>query len=289
MDGKVYLPFSDGGSSSFALFAEKVYAFKNLFGDDFDLLPMKVDLNQCRVLMLRALYGMDKFGEYQEQERREGTVYYKERQVFIRKEKNYAFAVKCGTNYEMHNHNDVGAFQIVRKEKRLIADLGAGEYTKGYFRDMEERFGEKVFVCGSMSHSVPILDGKYQRPWKPYRGEVLSQSEREIEMDIAGAYEENARGMLVKYVTEEDGIFVRYRNLNNQPVCYRFVSEYAPKITEEGVVIEDMKILSKNGLTAKVSEKEYKNLSKALVKAYLIDYEVEPTDSEIEFYFSFSR
>ena len=289
MEGKVYLPFSDGGSSRFSLFPEKVYAFKNLFGDAFDLLPMKIDLNQCRALMVRALYGIDKFGEYQETGRQEGTIYYKERQVFIHKEKNYSFAVKCGTNYEMHNHNDIGAFQIVRNEKRLIVDLGAGEYTKGYFRDMEERFGDKVFVCGSMSHSVPIIAGKYQRPWKPHRGEVLLQSEREIEMDIAGAYEENARGMLVKFVTEEDGIFVRYRNLNNQPVCYRFVAEYEPKITDEGVMIEDMLLLSKSGLKATISKKEYKNSSKQVVKAYLIDYNVDATDEEIEFSFSFKK
>lgn len=289
MSSGVYLPFADGGAPSFVASSEVIYAIKNLFGEAFDLIPMELNLTHIRALMLRALNGLDKFGEYQEKGYTVGTIYYKEREVFIRKEKNYAFAVKCGTNYEMHNHNDVGSFQIVRNEKRLIADLGAGEYTKGYFRDMEERFGEKVFVCSSMSHSVPILEGKYQRYWKPYCGEVLSQSESAIEMDIAGAYEENAQGMLVKYVTEEDGIFVRYRNLNKQSVCYRFVSEYEPKITDVGVVIEDMLILSKNGLKASVSEREYKNTSKKLVKAYLIDYNVKATDEEIEFSFSFRK
>lgn len=286
MGNGVYLPFSDGGSSKFACCPDYVYAFKNLFGDAFDLLPMARSFDYVRALMLRTLNGLDKFGEYQEKVSDGGTVYYQEREVFIRKEKEYAFAVKCGTNYEMHNHNDVGAFQIVKDGKRLIADLGAGEYTKEYFRDREARFGEKIFVCGSMSHSVPIINGQYQKPWKPYRGQVLSQSERELEMDIAGAYEENAQGMLVKYITEEDKVRVRYRNLQNQPVRYRFVSDYLPQVTDEGVVVEDMKILSVNGLTATVSEKEYKNVSKCLVKAYLIDFNVDATDAEIGFVFS---
>ncbi|MBE7100851.1 MAG: hypothetical protein E7364_04500 [Clostridiales bacterium] len=289
MGGGVYLPFSDGGASKFSCCPDYVYVFKNLFGEAFDLISMAFDLNHVRALMFRTLNGLDKFGDYQEKTANGGTVYYREREVFIRKEKNYAFTVKCGTNYEMHNHNDVGAFQIVKDGKRLIADLGAGEYTKEYFRDREVRFGEQIFVCGSMSHSVPIINGQYQKPWKPYRGQVLSQSEREIEMDIAGAYEENAQGMLVKYITEEDKVRVCYRNLQNQPVRYRFVSDYMPKITDEGVVIEDMKILSKNGLTVTISEKEYKNVSKKLVKAYLVDYEVGVTNEDIEFVFSFKK
>ncbi len=285
MENGVYLPFADGGASKFASYPEMVYTIKNLFGDAFDLIPMKLNLHHVRALMFRTLYGLDKYGDYEAQGFVKGTVYYQEREVFIHKENNYAFAAKCGTNYEMHNHNDVGSFQIVKNGKRLIADLGAGEYTKGYFRDPKERFGEKVFVCGSMSHSVPIVEGRYQKEWKPYCGKVLSQDEREIVMDLAGAYEENAQGMLVKYRTEEDRVLVRYQNLNGQSVCYRFVSEYEPKITGDGIVVEDMTILSKNGLKATISEKEYKNVQKKVVKAYMIDYEVVATEQEIEFCF----
>jgi hypothetical protein len=46
-----------------------------------------------------------------------------------------------------------------------------------------------------------------------------------------------------------------------------------------------MKILSSNGLTATLSEKEYRNAQKATVKAYLIDYALNATDEEIEFHF----
>ncbi|MBE7100853.1 MAG: hypothetical protein E7364_04510 [Clostridiales bacterium] len=292
MSDGVYLPYADGGRTEFAASPEITYSVKNLFGDAFDLIPMRLGSNHGKALIFRALHGNNKFGDYQEKEAVAGTVYYKDHEVFLRREKNYSFTTKCGHNDEMHNHNDVGVFQIVKNGKRLIVDIGAGEYTKGYFSDLEERYGDEIFVCGSKSHSVPLMNGKCQNYGAAYRGKVLSQSEREIEMDIAGAYEENGQGMLVKYVTEENKVFVCYRNLQNQPVCYRFVSEYKPKITDDGVVIEDMKILSSNGLTATLSEREYRthgNAATPTANVYVIDYAVEATSEEIEFVFSFEE
>jgi hypothetical protein len=292
MQNGVYLPYADGGRTEFVAAPEIVYAVKNLFGEKFDLIPIELVPMHGRALLFRAFYGLDKFGAYQEKPRAEGTIYYKDHEVFLRREKGYAFTAKCGTNDEMRNHNDVGVFQIVRKGKRLIVDIGAGEYTKGYFSDNAERYGDEIFVCGAKSHSIPLIGGKCQKEGANYRGKVLSQSEREMVMDIAGAYEENAQGMIVSYKTEADKVIVKYRNLTGQPVCYRFVSEYQPKITGEGVVIEDMKILSSNGLTATLSEKEYRthgNAAKKIASAYLIDYEAQATDKEIEFVFSFEE
>ena len=286
----VYLPFADGGRSKFAASPEIIYAVKNLFGDAFDLIPMQLSSYHGKSLIFRALNGMEKFGDYQEKDSKQGTIYYKDHEVFLCREKDYAIAVKCGNNDEMHNHNDVGVFQIVRNGKRLIVDIGAGEYTKGYFSDLEERYGDQVVVCGSKSHSVPLLNGQPQKYGASYRGKVLSQSEKEFEMDITGAYEENAQGLRVKYTMEKDGVIVRYRNLTNKPVCYRFVSEYEPKIASEGVVVEDMTIRSKNGLTATLSKKDYSThgiSNKPIATVNLIDYNVEATNEEIEFFFSF--
>ena len=288
----VYLPFADGGRTKFDAAPEIIYAVKNLFGDAFDLIPMKHEEIYGRALMFRSLYGADKFGDFQEKTTAESTVYYSGHEVFLRREKKYAFTTKCGMNDEMHNHNDVGTFQIVRNGKRLIVDIGAGEYTKGYFSNLEERYGDEIFVCGSKSHSVPMIDGNCQKYGASYKGRVLSQSEKEIVMDIAGAYEENAQGMLVKYTMEQDRVLVRYRNLNSQSVRYRFVSEYEPKITDDGVVVEDMKIRSKNGLIATLSEKEYRThgiSDRPTATVYLIDYETPAADEEIEFSFSFEE
>lgn len=290
MKDGVYLPYADGGRTEFAASPEIIYAVKNLFGDAFDLIPMRLGEAHGKSLIFRALHGREKFGDYQEKERTQGTTYYKHHEVFLCREKKYAFTAKCGNNDEMHNHNDVGVFQIVKNGKRLIVDIGAGEYTKGYFSDLEERYGDEIFVCGSKSHSVPMIDGQLQKYGAAYCGKVITQTEREFEMDIAGAYEENAQGMFVKYVMEEDKVRVRYRNLQNRPVRYRFVSEYMPKITDAGIVIEDMKILSADGLTATLSEKEYRThgkTKKPISKVYLIDFDVDATDREVEFSFVF--
>ena len=289
MGKSVYLPFADGGSKNFVAHAEEIYAIKNLFGDDFELIPAKIDFYGCKPLAFRLLYGMEKFGFYQEKTNEFNSIYYKTKEVFIRKEKEFAFAVKCGTNYEMHNHDDVGAFQIVKDGKRLIADLGAGEYTKDYFRNHEVRFGEDVFVCGSMSHSVPIIDGKYQRYWKPYRGKLLSQNQNEIAMDIAGAYQENEEGMLVKYHVDENGVYVDYQCLLNKTVCYRFVSDYSPKLENGRVIIEDMEIICRNGILPTVKQKEYKDAEAVKRIAYIVDYNVEITDEEIGFALVFNK
>ena len=77
------------------------------------------------------------------------------------KKQKYSFTAKGGHNDEMHNHNDLGCFQIVKNNKRVIVDIGAGEYTREFFGG--GRYGDKVFVCGSQSHSVPIIDGALQK------------------------------------------------------------------------------------------------------------------------------
>ena len=62
---------------------------------------------------------------------------------------------------------------------------------------------------------------------------------------------------------------------------------FCPK---EVIVIEDMKILSADGLTATLSEKEYRThgkTKKPISKVYLIDFDVDATDREVEFSFVF--
>ena len=284
LDKLVYLPYADGGSTQFVCSPSEMYAIKNLFGDAFTIPPIN-DRVDGKPLYFRLLNGIDKFGGYEEKSREVGTVYYAEKEVFIRKEKAFSVTVKCGTNYELHNHNDVGSFQIVSDGKRLIADLGAGEYTKDYFRNPEVRFGEEVFACGSMSHSVPIVDGKYQRYARPHQGKVLSQSEKEIVMDLAGAYEANAEGVLAKYRVDENGVYITYRNTQGKPACYRFVSEYEPKLQGGQVWIEGLQIVCKNALAPTLTSRTYNGISGVLKKAYLVDYIVEATDEEIKFEF----
>jgi len=69
-------------------------------------------------------------------------------------------AVKAGHNGEMHNQNDVGSFLVEVGDEQLIADLGAGLYTKQYWSD--SRY--ELFATSSRGHSVPEVDGREQKP-----------------------------------------------------------------------------------------------------------------------------
>ncbi len=73
-------------------------------------------------------------------------------------------AIKGGHNDEPHNHNDVGSFFFLLHGKEVLADLGAGEYTKDSFS--ERRY--TIFTNQSLSHSVPVIDGEGQKTGRTY-------------------------------------------------------------------------------------------------------------------------
>jgi hypothetical protein len=100
-----------------------------------------------------------------------------------------AFAAKGGHNDEPHNHNDVGSFELVLGKRMLMADLGKGEYTRDYFN--ENRYS--VFCNSSLSHNLPIIDGRGQEAGASrgargveFRGEV---GRARLKLDIAAAYD----------------------------------------------------------------------------------------------------
>jgi len=67
----------------------------------------------------------------------------------------FAFAAKGGHNDEPHNHNDLGHFILHIGGDSLLADLGAGRYTR-------ESFGPNRYELlhnGSHGHSVPVIAG----------------------------------------------------------------------------------------------------------------------------------
>lgn len=100
----------------------------------------------------------------------------------------FGFAAKGGHNDEPHNHNDIGSFILFAGGQTLIAELGAGEYTADYFG--ERRYS---YDCnGSQGHSVPIVDGVYQKEGNESRAQVLEASadDREVRfrLEMASAY-----------------------------------------------------------------------------------------------------
>ncbi len=105
-----------------------------------------------------------------------------------------AFAVKGGHNAEPHNHNDLGHFILHLGGEDLLTDLGAGLYTRQYFR--EGRYG--FLHPSSAGHSVPLIDGEEQRAGREREARVLHHEAGDdgaaFELDLTRAY--GAAGLL---------------------------------------------------------------------------------------------
>ena len=295
MDKGVYIPFADGGCRYYDINRHLpcFYVIKKLYGDKFNY-PIKVD-EKClttngKALGFRFLLALECENEVEYVEENK-NVYYKYAEVLLYKNKNYSFVAKSGNNKELHNHNDIGVFQIVKDSKRLIVDIGAARYTKNYFIQ-SEKYKEDIFVCGSMSHSVPIIDNKYQEYGEEYVGKVLEVTKNTFEVDITNAYAKGDHFVKVRYELKDKGVHVKYTFSGiKDNIVFRFVSEYEPTLRNNEVVVENMTITSKNGIIPKFGKGEYLShlrsniLEEERGKAFLIDYTVKANSGEEEFYF----
>lgn len=97
-------------------------------------------------------------------------------------------AAKGGHNGEMHNQNDVGTFIVHWQGESLIADMGAGRYTKDYFSDKRYDY----FVNSSFGHSVPVVNGQLQHVGRDYAAQLLEHRtdthEDTLLLELKGAY-----------------------------------------------------------------------------------------------------
>ncbi len=156
------------------------------------------------------------------------------------------FCCKAGHNDEHHNHNDVGHFQIFKAGEEFFADFGAGVYSGPYFG--RERY---TFIqAGSQGHSVPIINGKYQKFGKEYAAKDVLFSDEGMIADISGAYaidELKTLNRTFKFNKETSTVYVKDEFElagDNIPVTERFVSWKKPEITDGKVTLT-----AKNGMS----------------------------------------
>ena len=275
LDKNVFLPFADGGSKGEHDEAVILCTMERMFNVDFYFDESELFVPSSQALGYRVLDTLNRARKQKEQTKE--TIYYKESQVFIRQNGNYVFTVKGGHNNEYHNHNDVGAFALIKNGKQYIADIGVGEYTRQYF-DNGQRY--EIFPCSSFSHSVPIIDGNPQAFGQEFFGNVLEWNENSIAIDIAKAYKASATKLVVKYRTNKNGIDVTYRYDGIEgKIVFRFVSFIEPKIINGKVFLQDLEITSNLNVLPKIQKREYaKYLGKAGL-AYIVDYEVNKSGS----------
>ena len=279
------LPFADGGFKWYYREANIYYTIKNLFEKDFNLPFVKTVPTYTKALAFRVLNGADKFGNKSVDSMNYGTIYYKQSEYFINKNKNYVFVAKCGDNCEMHNHNDVGCFEIIKNGKVIISDLGAGRYTWKYHNDQTEngRYGKEIFVCGSWGHSVPIVNGRPQINYmrstgEKYGGKVLVSTDNVFKVDIARAYEDGLVDALnIEYILGENSLDVNYacEGIKNN-ITFRFITEQEPIVCGAEVKLADCVLISKSGIVPTVEEVFYETHSTGKKeRCFTIDFAVE--------------
>ncbi|MBO7345217.1 MAG: heparinase II/III family protein [Clostridia bacterium] len=297
MGDGVYFPFADGGAKKFTPGVSSFLTIKNLYKNDFTLPHLSFfdcdekDFKIGKPQWLKALYYVDEFlTGVNNCQRKDVTTYYESAQIFFHRNKTYSFVVKGGNNGDSHNHNDVGAFQIVKDSKRLITDYGAGKYTKDYFNEENGRYSDDVFVCGSQSHSVPIIDGTCQSYGKEYKARLVKFDNKSITFDLVGAYKVDCRKVLSKYTVFGERVQIEYLvdGINNN-VIFRFASDIEPKLMGGFVQIADMKISCDRSLVPNIRKINIEGHFNPDV-IYIIDYQVINEESvEIKFDFSFEK
>lgn len=159
------------------------------------------------------------------------------------------YAAKGGNNDENHNHNDVGHFMCVYEGEMLLTDLGAGEYTKGYFS--EQRY--EILCNRSLGHSVPLINGMEQCAGGEYAADafIWDESKRMLTISFAKAYPQGCIDSLIRQITMEDkkdadsyamcvtDTFVP--NGETREIVENLITVYRPVVDKNHILIEGQK------------------------------------------------
>src|SRR5690625_1741614 len=91
---------------------------------------------------------------------------------------------KGGHNDEPHNHLDVGSVLLGAGGEPVLIDVGTGQYSAASFS--AGRYA--TWFTQSQYHCVPEVDGVAQGVGARFCAEVLTQADRDLDLDLAGAY-----------------------------------------------------------------------------------------------------
>lgn len=197
--------------------------------------------------------------------------YFESSHLAIVNTQNYSLAVKAGHNGESHNHNDVGSFILSTAEGQILCDLGAGRYFNGYF-DPKIRY--TLLNNASWGHSVPIVDGQFQKAGREYCGS-LSWQENKITVDFALAYGGAVKKLVRTFEYRDNQISLTDEFAGCQKITERFVTVLKPKLIAKGVKIGDVTLLC-DGAVPRISESEFERhgyKKRRVEKVYLIDFD----------------
>jgi hypothetical protein len=226
--------------------------------------------NGFPVRLREALWFFEE-SESESDDRFYSEFYAPEAQWLIKRTPCYGFAAKGGNNAEHHNHNDIGHFIFAKDSKQILCDLGSAPYVRDYFGPKRYTFLE----TNSRGHSVPIIDGEFQKGGKEFAARDTKYENGVFSLDISGAYENlDASEKIVRSFEFGDN-FVKLTDKfafsNKHSVVERLVSRIDPDISTRGTVyVGDVKI-TYDAETWQVS-KSSETLSNSEKICYMIDF-----------------
>lgn len=241
LDGSVTVSFSDGGTSG-SYHIGLLHYLKRKYPDAVSIPPREFSYtnDSCGrwCLHLRALLWFDESLAAMEPDRNR-TDYMEGAGWLIQVTPNYSFAAKGGTNEEPHNHNDLGAFLVVKNQKQILTDPGAGTYTREYFGP--KRYED--FRASSRSHCVPIINGKYQS--SGHTREAVSSYENGVfTVDFEKGYDiPELTSLRRTFRFTEKSVLLRDEFVyDGTPESFveRFVATVKPEFTEGGIVLDTL-------------------------------------------------
>lgn len=100
----------------------------------------------------------------------------------------FAVAIKGGHNDELHNHNDLGSYDIVLDGVPLVQDPGPERYTARTFSS--KRYESPIL--NSYGHSVPVVGGVLQHQGRQYAAKIIrtdfTPARDTVVLDLKGGY-----------------------------------------------------------------------------------------------------
>jgi len=156
---------------------------------------------------------------------------------WIVKNPAYGFAAKAGNNDEPHNHNDIGSFIVAAEGRQIFGDLGAGLYTRQYFRN-ETRY--QIINCSSLGHSVPYFGGTIQQYGKERRAENVRYGDDTFSFDLASAYGDERLASFSRTFTvspEKVTVCDRFDWRGEAPAVERFMLWEEPTLCDGGFTV----------------------------------------------------
>lgn len=212
-------------------------------------------------------------------------------QVMIHEDK-YSLFVKGGHNDEPHNHNDLGSFIISTDNGPIFCDLGAGLYVFGYFIP-ETRYD--YFCNCSRGHSLPIINGQYQKPGKERRAEISHEGNL-ITAEFSSAYDiAGVSSVKRSFLHSADSIVMKDEFVGEvKSVTERFISLKEPVSHDGYVEISGVRLYyDKDKCTVKITEDKESFINHRCAvnppvptPVFIVDFELSELDgAEFKFVF----